>query len=567
MKSTAASLIIAILGIVTASGCHQAAQRAASIAGSLPVPSVETEDYETRLSIARTQERQGKTKAAKKNYEKLVKHNPTNPLVYHRLAIIAAGSGDYDVANGNFRRAFELSPENAELLSDWGYSLFLQGEYVEAEELTRQGAELAPYDTRIANNLRMIYENSPLTPSMGPQSVPLMPSDQQGIIVAEALDSTFPGSEAEWQRTSHEESRHPFEDVVLPELALEPADATPTQLTEAASTETLPILTTAGSAIEAERAATAPSTSEFATIGEPVGVPGLNKPVSLLPPASSDNDPFLDGVAAQSSIAPEHVHKLLTRARLELAAGDVQMSHAFAEAAAEIAIPLDVFQQKPEKVLDEIEFITGHNSVMSLKNPALTTAEFAQVVPPAPAAYEEGTTRSVSATSALDEAAADDPQGFRAIGRQSLNILPKLVDSDGERRLLPERRAYRMLSQAPIVKHTVGYSRDWTPLSYSWEAPQLKYNPLYFEDAQLERYGNEVCILQPFLSGARFYATIPTLPYQMMSEGNSVCHTVYDFGYKRPGDCVPYALEVPPFSWTGALASGGWAFALIVILP
>ena len=230
-------------------------------------------------------------------------------------------------------------------------------------------------------------------------------------------------------------------------------------------------------------------------------------------------------------------------------------------------IPLKVFQETPGKLLDEIEFVTGHNSVMSLKNPALTTAEFSQVVPPAPAAFEEGTASYVSTASIWDEAAANDPEGFRAIGRKSLSITPKLVDGDGERRLLPERRAYRKLSQAPVVQHTVGYSRDWTPLSYSWEAPQLKYNPLYFEDPQLERYGNEVCLLQPFLSGARFYATIPTLPYQMMSEGNSVCHTVYDFGYGRPGDCVPYALEVPEFSWTGALASGGWAFALVVILP
>jgi tetratricopeptide (TPR) repeat protein len=557
MKSTAASLTLALLGTVAISGCHQTAQRAASIASSLPVPSKQFEDYETRLSIARQDEQRGKTKVAKKAYEKLVKDNPTNPLVYHRLGIIAAASGDFDTANGNFRRAFELSSDDPQLLADWGYSLFLQGEYVEAEELTRQSVELAPYDTRIANNLRMIYDNSPLTPSIGPQSVPLMPSDQQGIIVAEALDSSFPGSEDEWQRAGNEESRHPFEDVTI----LEPTS----EIADAASPEPLPIL----EPTEFERAdpASVLSASEFAASEMPAALPGLNEPFNIKP-ASNDADSVETASNEELSIAPKHVHKLLTRARLELAAGDVLMSHAFAEAAAEVSIPLDVFQKRPEKVLDEIEFITEHNSVMSLENPALTTVEFAQFVPPALAEYEAGTTRNVSAKSALDEAAANDPQGFRAIGRKSLNILPKLVDSDGEIRLLPERRAYRKLSQAPVVKHTVGYSRDWTPLSYSWEAPQLKYNPLYFEDAQLERYGNEVCILQPFLSGARFYATIPTLPYQMMSEGNSVCHTVYDFGYERPGSgCVPYALEVPEFSWTGALASGGWVFALVVILP
>ena len=550
MKSTAATLTLALLGTVAVSGCHQTAQRASSIASSLPIPSKQIEDYETCLSIARMDERKGKTKVAKKAYEKLVKDNPTNPLVYHRLGIIAAGSGDFDTANGNFRRAYELAPENAELLADWGYSLYLQGEFIEAEELTRQGSELAPYDARIANNLNLIYQNSPLRPPVGPQMVQLMPSDDLGVVFAEALDETVAGSELEWQRAGYEKSLHPFEDVTLPGSSAA-TDTVAESLPEAQPS-------TITSAIPESAA------NDFASIKLPARLPVLNEPIAI---EAAGTVPGKVASFDEKSIAPEHVQKLLTRARLELAAGDVKMSHAFAEAAAEITIPLNVFQKRPEKVLDEIEFVTGHNSVMSLENPVLAKAEFSQVVPPAPAEYQAGTTSNVSATSIWDEAAANDPQGFRAIGRSTLNITPNLVDSDGERRLLPERRAYQKLSQVPVVKHTVGYSRDWVPLSYSWEAPQLKYNPLYFEDPQLERYGNEVGILQPFLSGARFYATIPTLPYQMMSEGNSVCHTVYDFGYARPGDCVPYALEVPEFSLTGSLASGAWVYALIVILP
>ena len=565
MKSTAASLTLALLGTVAVSGCHQASQRASSIANSLSISSTQIEDYETRLSIARQNERKGNTKAAKKAYEKLVTDNPTNPLVYHRLGIIAAADGDFDTANGNFRRAYELAPENAELLADWGYSLYLQGEYIEAEELTRQGAELAPYDSRIANNLNLIYQNSPLSPPVGPQMVQLMPDDDQGIIVAEALDETVAGSELEWLRAGYDESI-PFEEVALPEPASDTesvADLSPDASPEDSSaTVELTALETAPTIPE-------PATGDFASIEQPAELPTLshptlNEPIAI---AAAEAAPAESASFVKTSIAPEHVRKLLTRARLELAAGDVEMSHAFAEAAAETTIPLKVFQEMPEELLDEIEFVTGHNSVMSLENPALATVEFSQPVPPAPAEYQEGTTSNVSATSIWDEAAANDPQGFRAIGRTSLSITPKLVDSDGERRLLPERRAYKKLSQVPVVQHTVGYSRDWIPLSYSWEAPQLKYNPLYFEDAQLERYGNEIGILQPFLSGARFYTTIATVPYQMMSEGNSVCHTVYDFGYARPGDCVPYALEVPEFSWTGALTSGGWVYALIVILP
>ena len=46
--------------------------------------------------------------------------------------------------------------------------------------------------------------------------VQLMPDDNQGVIVAEALDETVAGSELEWQRASYQENLHPFEEVALP---------------------------------------------------------------------------------------------------------------------------------------------------------------------------------------------------------------------------------------------------------------------------------------------------------------------------------------------------------------
>lgn len=564
MKSTATSLTLVLMGIVAASGCHQASRQASLIVNRLPVPGAQVEDYVTRLSHARMQEQEGNIGSAKRKYQRLVKENPTNPIVYHRLAIIAASDGDFDTANGNFRRAHELSPEDPELLADWGYSLFLQGQLEEAEELTRQGAELAPTDARIANNLQLIYEKSISQQQVQEQFVQILPMVSQDLLLAEAFDGNSAlESSSEVEPAGFEEGNRPLESDSLPEQVSDVS-------TTAAAVSDLPGVTDSDEFNEAafisQDVTSDSSEAELVLAPQLPTIPGLDEPVAIEPAESEFSS--ADAVSYElPSIAPEHVQKLLTRARLELAAGDVLMSHTFAEAAAEIEIPLDVFQDSPEKVLDEIEFVTGHNSVMSLEKPSLETAGFAQVVPPAPADSNAASTDTVSMKSAFDEAAASDPQGFRAIGRKSMSILPKLVDSDGERRLLPERRAFRKLSQVPTVHHTVGYSRDWMPLSYSWEAPQLKYNPLYFEDAQLERYGNEVCGLQPLLSGARFYATLPTLPYQMMSEGNSVCHTVYDLGYDRPGNCVPYALQVPPFSWTGTLASGGWVYALIVILP
>lgn len=555
MKSTAACLTVTFLGVFSAVGCHQTAQHAASIAASLPVPGTQTQDFETRLSLARTHERDGKQRTARREYKRLLKLDPQNSTVYHRLGVIAGSNGEYDEANASFKRSLELAPGNAELIADWGYSLFLQGAYAEAEELTRQGTELAPHNARIVNNLAIIYQHAPIDRTISEPGPVVRPSDQEGIVLAEPFDASLVDLEPQ----GFENNSQPAELAALTIPASDVPGLPPAELFETAVTQTaVPDLTVRESTIT-KLAATDAVLEEADT--------AIEERVSIEPAAG---ETFSQEPAAfrNTGIGLKHVRKLLTRARLELAAGDVQMSHAFAEAAAEIAIPLHVFQQRPEQVLDEIEFVTNRNRVMTLENPALTTAAFTQAVPPAPApAVDPESMSDTPSESVKKKPVTDDPQGFRAIKRTSLSIAPMLIDPDGDRRLLPERRAYRKLSQAPVIQHTVGYSRDWTPLSYSWEAPQLKYNPLYFEDAQLERYGNEFCILQPFLSGARFYATLPTLPYQMMSEGNSLCHTVYDLGHDRPGNCVPYAVEVPPFSWTGSLATGGWAYALIVILP
>lgn len=55
-------------------------------------------------------------------------------------------------------------------------------------------------------------------------------------------------------------------------------------------------------------------------------------------------------------LSGDDVKNLVTRARLELAAGDLELAHRFAEAAAEVPIPVEYFRSRPQSVLDEIEF-------------------------------------------------------------------------------------------------------------------------------------------------------------------------------------------------------------------
>ncbi len=79
--------------------------------------------------------------------------------------------------------------------------------------------------------------------------------------------------------------------------------------------------------------------------------------------------------------------------------------------------------------------------------------------------------------------------------------------------------------------------RDWPASSSYWEAPGSSHGPLYFEEINLERYGYSYGHLQPLVSAAHFFGTIPLLPYAMAVHPPH--ETVYSLGYYRPGDPAP----------------------------
>lgn len=117
------------------------------------------------------------------------------------------------------------------------------------------------------------------------------------------------------------------------------------------------------------------------------------------------------------------------------------------------------------------------------------------------------------------------------------------------------------LSQA-IVQHTVGdpylanrsygISSRYTDLTVkTWRSPNMKHRPLYFEEANLERYGHTHPRLQPLLSGAHFFSSVALLPYNTGITRANTCQ--YSIGYSRPGDCVPKIREQHPLNARAAL--------------
>lgn len=87
----------------------------------------------------------------------------------------------------------------------------------------------------------------------------------------------------------------------------------------------------------------------------------------------------------------------------------------------------------------------------------------------------------------------------------------------------------------------------------TWESPNVRYRPLYFEDENLERYGNSVGHhLQPYKSGVHFISRVVTLPYQMAAQGTRDCE--YGLGYFRPGNCNPAYRQQFQLSRRGVVA-------------
>jgi hypothetical protein len=115
-------------------------------------------------------------------------------------------------------------------------------------------------------------------------------------------------------------------------------------------------------------------------------------------------------------------------------------------------------------------------------------------------------------------------------------------------------------------RHDPRESGQWACMTFTWKASALCNKPLYFEDVEVERYGHAVGpILQPVLSTAHFFVSVPLLPYNMGLTPPAEC--MYSLGYYRPGSCAPYLIETPPLSLRAAAAeAGAWA-GLILLVP
>jgi hypothetical protein len=142
--------------------------------------------------------------------------------------------------------------------------------------------------------------------------------------------------------------------------------------------------------------------------------------------------------------------------------------------------------------------------------------------------------------------------GLKSIREISHDIRPANSDQ------LPEEC---VIDSAPF------YGRHFSQTCFMWKASAVSTKAAYFEDVQLERYGNTIVCpaLQPVMAGVKFFATVPILPYKMGVTPPNEC--VYTLGHRRPGNYAPYMVKPFPISPRGALFQAGAVAGALAVIP
>jgi hypothetical protein len=150
--------------------------------------------------------------------------------------------------------------------------------------------------------------------------------------------------------------------------------------------------------------------------------------------------------------------------------------------------------------------------------------------------------------------------GLRPLTSISTNIgIPSSIKD------LPVNTAEERFLQEPLIAHAGNVGRDWGITDYRWEASMLCHGPILFEQLNAERYGITYGCLQPAVSAAHFFVTVPALPYKVWAQGHDHCQ--YALGYYRPGSYAEPQYYRPRISADAGLFQAGVIVGLIYILP
>lgn len=113
-------------------------------------------EIDSELALARLGERRGQSDGAKQLYRKIIEKHPQHPAAYHRLAVLHARDNNFAESNRYFEHALQMGDISLDLLSDYGYCLYLQSQHEDAERVLRQALRQKPNHEASCNNLGLV---------------------------------------------------------------------------------------------------------------------------------------------------------------------------------------------------------------------------------------------------------------------------------------------------------------------------------------------------------------------------------------------------------------------------
>ena len=107
------------------------------------------------MEVAVSFDKKGNDFNAIEQYEKVLQIEPKNKEAMRRLTVLYDHLGEFAKAGAYYEKLEKLTPRDANLFTDWGYSCFLQNKYTEAEKHLRHALELKPDHVKARINLGM----------------------------------------------------------------------------------------------------------------------------------------------------------------------------------------------------------------------------------------------------------------------------------------------------------------------------------------------------------------------------------------------------------------------------
>jgi Flp pilus assembly protein TadD len=120
-------------------------------------PASKAGNPDTRLSIARVREQEGKLSSAAAILQELCQSDPKNAEYAHRYGIVQSKLGDFENGLKWLGIADSLKPDDPEILNDLGFACLMTGRAQQASLVLETALELDPQNSRAVNNLALAH--------------------------------------------------------------------------------------------------------------------------------------------------------------------------------------------------------------------------------------------------------------------------------------------------------------------------------------------------------------------------------------------------------------------------